>query len=166
MCLVLQPPLVKSVDLWQYTLIVKLLDKVGYAFWVKEVWLFAEQHVVLRAFYERVKVLWGATEDNAEAWSLYTVTLGMLAHERYGHGAGYIYWPDWTFSHVAEAKARMFSQMRKVVERKDVAPSQVKRDCIWYPRRVATLPVGDGIGQFKYETAPEGEAESARDLVG
>jgi hypothetical protein len=151
----LLPPIVKSADSWQYTPIVELLRKLGYMFHAEEAWLFSEQHAVLRPFYERVKALWQATADNPDARRqvkrLYTITFGLLAHEKLGHGAGYVYRPDWTFSLVAEAKARMFYQMRKVLETEDVAPSQVKTDCIWYPRPVTALPVGDKIGQFKYK---------------
>ncbi len=155
----LLPPIVKSVDSWQYTPILELLHKVGYTFHAEEAWLFSEQHAVLRPFYERVKALWEATADDPDARRqvkrLYTVTFGMLAHEKLGHGAGYLYRPDWTFSLVAEAKARMFYQMRKVFEMEGLAPSQVKTDCIWYPRPATALPVGEGIGQFKYKVVSE-----------
>jgi len=155
----LLPPIVKSADSWQYTPILEVLRKVGYTFHAEEAWLFSEQHAVLRPFYERVKALWEATADDPDARRqvkrLYTVTFGMLAHEKPGHGAGYLYRPDWTFSLVAEAKARMFYQMRKVLELEALAPSQVKTDCIWYPRPVTALPVGEGIGQFKYKAVSE-----------
>lgn len=151
------PPIVRSADSWQYTPIVKLLRKWNYAFHAEEAWLFSKQHALLRPFYEGVRTLWEASTDDPDARRqikrMYTVTFGMLAHDRAGHGAGYIYRPDWTFSLVAEAKARMFYQLRKVFEIDGVAPSRVKTDCIWYPRPVTALPVGESIGQFKYKEA-------------
>ncbi len=45
----------------------------------------------------------------------------------------------------------MFYQIRKVLEREGLVPSQVKTDCIWYPRPATVLPIGGGIGQFKYK---------------
>ena len=151
------PSLVRTAESWQYTPIVQALRASGYEVQAVEAWLFPEQHALLRPFYERVKALWEATANDPEARRqvkhLYTITFGMLAHERPGYGTGYIYRPDWTFSLVAEAKARMFYQMLKVLEIDGVAPSQVKTDCIWYPRPVNALPVGERIGQFKYKLA-------------
>ena len=41
--------------------------------------------------------------------------------------------------------------MHQVRDREEVAPSQVKTDGSWYPQPVTTLPVGEGIGQFKHK---------------
>lgn len=150
------PPLVKYVDSWQYTPMLLALVRAGYSFQVSEAWLFPEQHELLRPFYEHVRALWLASEGDLDARKqvkrLYTFTFGMLAHwPRVGTpGPNYIYRPDWTFSLVSEAKARMFYQMSKVLEADGLAPTQVIEDCIWYPEQVTALPIGQGIGQYKY----------------
>lgn len=48
---------------------------------------------------------------------------------------------------VAEAKARMFYQMRKVLDVDGVAPSAVKTDALYYPVAVSSLPLGSMIRQ-------------------
>lgn len=162
----LVPLLVKMPDSWQYTPMVQALLTFGYQVRAVEAWLFPESHAVLRPFYERIRTLRDATVDQPEARGqikrLYTVTFGILAHLIPDAKPGYLYRPDWFFTLVAEACARMHYQMRKVLEVEGVAPSAAHTDALFYPHPVASLPLGPGIGQFKYTQRGESLAPLSR----
>lgn len=155
----LLPSLIDEQDSWQYTPIVCALLKSGYEIEVQEAWLYPETHAVLRSFYERIRQLRQAAtteEQLRQVKYLYTSAFGTLAHEPKRPWPGAIFRPDWWYTLVAESKARMFYQMQRVLELDGIAPVRVKVDCIWYPQQVTALPLGNGIGQYKYEL-DEGE---------
>ncbi len=150
------PPLVETVRSWQYTPIVQLLISLGYKLSCDEAYLFPEQHQVLRPFYERVRALRleaKTPEDISAIKRLYTVSFGILAHARDGARPGYLYRPDWFFGLVAYSKAIMYNQMRRVYLKYGAAPSRVRVDALYYPDALPAdaLPLGVGIGQFKYK---------------
>lgn len=150
----LLPPLIKREQSWQFTPVVLALRRLGYLIEVHQAWLWPESHALLRPFYERVKALREATTSDeagrAAVKRLYTTTFGMLAHDRPGHSASYIFRPDWWYTIVAESKARTVYRLSQVLGVDGVAASRVHYDCLYFPKAVTALPVGASIGQFKY----------------
>ncbi len=141
---------------WQYTPLVLALIDLGYTLDISEAYIWPESHQILRPFYERVKALreQAQTPEALKAVkTMYTVTFGMLAHSIERPGSGYLYRPDWFFGLVAHAKAILFRQAWQVYARTGYAPSRISVDALYYPERLpdGALPVGKGIGQFKYQ---------------
>jgi hypothetical protein len=156
------PPIVSKRDCWVYTPILQLLIKLGYAVEIKEAYVFGEQHQVFRGFYEEMKAQLEAAAGDAQkvqaVKDIYTVFFGVLAHPKDNPRPGYIYRPDWLFTVVAEAKARMYYQLLKVWREQGALPNAIKTDALYYDRPVE-LPMGPNIGQFKYKLLSSEEDE-------
>lgn len=152
---VVLPPLVEQEVSWQYTpIMLRLRNDPAYKFYVSEAWIFPEGHQVLRPFYEQLRALRQAArtpEELKRVKRLYTVSFGILAHQIQGARPGYLYRPDWFFGLVSYAKLILYQQMERVWLREMVQPSAVHTDAIHYPVPISGLPLGTGIGQFKYK---------------
>jgi hypothetical protein len=148
------PPVVRSNKAYIATPTVQLLHQFGYQFHAVEAWLFPEQHQVLRPFYERVKSLLERAETPealVEVKRIYSVTFGLLAHSGEHQSASCLYRPDWWSALVAEARTRFLRQIKRVYDVEGIAPLLVDHDAVYYAQPVACLPLGAGIGQFKYK---------------
>jgi hypothetical protein len=141
------PPIALIGSSWQYTPVLRYLRDTGYTFDLEEAYLFSEQHAVLKRFYEQMKVL--RERDKAAAKALYTTTFGVLAHQPPAHWTHALYRPDWFFGLVAEAKVRMFYQIRQFYIADGVLPVAINVDSLFYAQEVPSIPLGAGIGQFK-----------------
>lgn len=155
------PPLVEDADSWQYTPIVELLVKIGYRLRIEDAYIWSAGHQVLRPFYEEIKAMRaGAAGDAAtlkRVKDIYRVTFGMLAHERPGARPGYLFRPDWFFCLVATAKVIMYRQIQKILDEEGQAPVAVYTDALYYAAPVQGLPIGQGIGQFKYKLCDQAD---------
>ena len=141
------PPIAPYGLSWQYTPVMHYLAQTGYKFDLKEAYLFAEQHAVLRRFYEQMKEL--RERDKPAAKAIYTRTFGVLAHQPPEHWSNALYRPDWFFGLVAEAKVRMYLQVQKTYRSDGVLPITIDVDSLYFDQDVPSIPIGSGIGQFK-----------------
>lgn len=146
------PPLFAHEDCWLYTPMVQTLARLGYTFELREAFLFPERHQCLRPFYEAFK----AARETAtpEEWKtlkrVYVVTFGLLARESHDDPRpGYIFRPNWYYSLISEANARMYMQVYRVWQRERLLPVEIMIDELTYPEPVYSLPMGPGIGQYK-----------------
>ena len=159
------PPLIddNALESWEYTPVVQELHKRGYKLRLIEAYLFAEGREVLRPFYEHMRGLRAAAlaagdSDQIERIkAIYRVTPGMLAHEKKDARPGYLFRPDWWFGLVAYAKVVMYCQMERVWKNEGVALAAVETDALYYSEPVQGLPMGTGIGQFKYSIPDQKE---------
>lgn len=149
------PPIASEGFSWQYTPILRYLRDTGYRFDIVEAYVFEEQHLVLKRFYERMSEL--RERDKVAAKELYTRTFGVLAHQPPEHWRHAIYRPDWFFSLVAEAKVRIYLQILASYRADGVLPAAIKVDSLYFDREVPSIPVGSRIGQFKVKKLSEEE---------
>lgn len=144
---------------WLYTPLLHALVRLGYTFTAQEAYLFSEQHTVLRPFYQAMREHLDQAATPAEVRQLkdiYTRTFGALAHfPEKATSATFLYRPDWYYTLISEANARMFYQMLAVYEAEGVAPEAIETDKLFYAQPVQSLRLGEGIGQYSYEYRPD-----------
>lgn len=146
------PPLFKKSDDWLYTPALQALAKIGFTFALKEAFLFPESHQALRPFYEAFRLAreTATPDDWKRCKRVYTTTFGILARRPEGDPVpSYIFRPDWYYSLVAEAAARLVYNIKKVYDQEGLLPVRIETDALYYETEVFSLPMGTGIGQFK-----------------